>query len=1199
MSRRQSAGVMGVAGVIVLTLAVAGSLGGATAPAGAAGTSCSLTVSPTTNLDGSVPATVTYDADAIHAANSAITGVWTYFIDYGGGASDSQLIPGGAQSFNITIPAGHSSVTGDIRYGVGSGSAGTVICNLSGTGRISLPLPTPSITATAGALVTNADATASREYVIAAGPSPFPTDATLVVTDGANPVTPGTLRLLCGSSHTFTASLTRSGVSLTSTPAAVTVNCPAPAAPVLTATADDRAASVSWTVPAGDPVDSYVLTYGPSATWPAGTTVVTQKSTSMTVSGLKNGSPYSFAVTAKNAAGTSASSNIAQATPNAQKPPAPTITPRSLSGTSINIDYTLPTTRPQWTALEYQYSVNNGPWQTGGTIAKPADAGQFSVTASGLKAPDSASVQLRSINDNAASPWVTATLKAEAPSITYPKVTGKEDSALSANVTYTSPANMPHAGAVFTAAGLPAGVAINAATGTISGTPRIGFVGPATVTLTVAGGATSIATVNFDVDANPISTAITYPSLTGQQGKAIAPVSPNLGRRVPTNLFYSSPNLCTLAPGLDLNKRTGVITGTPTAAVRVAADIVATTVEPSDGCGKAPTDPNPRRLSVTISVIANPSWAKATLTYNGAPRVALTVPEGTAMSLAATLSPAQLTKAAYAITSGVLPAGLALNPATGAITGTPTALFSASDITISASVPASGSPTGRTQTAAATVRLTVVTAGTTPALLYAPAFAVVGQRVSQRPTTTDAATAFSLVSGPAGVRVDPSSGTITWVPSVAGTYTVTIGEAKTNYTPTTVAAIITVSAPAASRAPSGQAISAGGSAGGSASGSAGGSTAGSPNVPSACRAPNGRLFADMTGSVGSSFAVDPNGTGFTDPDKYTVTSGSLPDGIMLDQNLGVIYGTPTRSNQGRGPVTISASWTDGTVLSYPVNIAISDPHQSLSYPIVPISNIGVPLKIRPTTYGPVGRSRYSVACGTLPNGLTLNPRTGEITGAPTEVNLDPNPLRVRRSDRFGQVDGGLILPVTDWGLPYVAYPDHPHVVWRANTYISPMTAELGNDTLFTISRGKLPSGLRLNRRTGEIFGKPKALTRAPRTVWVRVNGGGQELLKVPVTITVGRPVVALRVTAAPASLRPAVGRETTLVTRIDHLAWAPFSVTVACSTCRYAVDDRTGQVRVRVSRPGTKVRITVVTQSRSSRSKYRPNTWTRMWQVPG
>lgn len=189
--------------------------------------------------------------------------------------------------------------------------------------------------------------------------------------------------------------------------------------------------------------------------------------------------------------------------------------------------------------------------------------------------------------------------------------------------------------------------------------------------------------------------------------------------------------------------------------------------------------------------------------------------------------------------------------------------------------------------------------------------------------------------------------------------------------------------------------------------------------------------------------------------------------------------------------------------------------------------------------------------------------------------------------------------MTDWGLPYVAYPDHPHVVWRANTRISPMTAELGNDTMFTIGRGKLPSGLRLNRRTGEIFGKPKALTRAPRTVWVRVNGGGQELLKVPVTITVGRPVVALRVTAAPASLRPAVGRQTTLVTRVDHLAWAPFSVTVACSTCRYTVDDRTGQVRVRVSRPGTKVRVTVVTQSRSSRSKYRPNTWTRMWQVPG
>ena len=140
-----------------------------------------------------------------------------------------------------------------------------------------------------------------------------------------------------GTSYTFSVTATNaagpSSASLAS--GAVTPTGPPGAPTGATAIAGNGQATVSWTAPASDggsAITSYTATASPGGA----TCTAAAPATSCTVTGLANGTGYTFSVTATTGLGTSSASSMSAAvTPTAPTPPAPTPTPASAAATSM------------------------------------------------------------------------------------------------------------------------------------------------------------------------------------------------------------------------------------------------------------------------------------------------------------------------------------------------------------------------------------------------------------------------------------------------------------------------------------------------------------------------------------------------------------------------------------------------------------------------------------------------------------------------------------------------------------------------------------------------------------------------------------------------------------------------------------------------------------------------------------------------
>ncbi len=139
----------------------------------------------------------------------------------------------------------------------------------------------------------------------------------------------------------------------------------------------------------------------------------------------------------------------------------------------------------------------------------------------------------------------------------------------------------------------------------------------------------------------------------------------------------------------------------------------------------------------------------------------------------------------------------------------------------------------------------------------------------------------------------------------------------------------------------------------------------------------GALISYTTGTATSITLSATDADAGSDID-YSIVSGTLPTGLSLDGETGVISGTPSNSQQ---TVTFRATDQGGNFVDKAI-LFNANPVWSTAAGALPSGFIGSAYSTTVVATDDVGVT-YSVASGSLPTGLSINSSTGVISGTPS------------------------------------------------------------------------------------------------------------------------------------------------------------------------------------------------------------------------
>jgi hypothetical protein len=657
------------------------------------------------------------------------------------------------------------------------------------------------------------------------------------------------------------------------------------------------------------------------------------------------------------------------------------------------------------TGLPTGLAINSS---TGAVTGTPTTAGSYPVT---VTATDS-----QALSASTSFTWTVTNTVTAGGHPTQSSLSGTAITPLASSATDSSSVASI---ASWSATGLPAGLSIDATTGTIAGTPTTAGTSSVTVTATDSAGFAGSTSFSWTVTNH---VAVTDPGpQAGLSGTSITPVTTGAADSSSTATITSF-GATGLPTGLTISATTGTISGTPTTAGTSSVTVTAT-----DSAGFAGST----SFSWTVTnhvTIASPGDQS---NVSGTAITPVTV-TGSDSSSVATLG--------YTATG--LPAGLSVDPTTGTVSGTPTTAGTSS-VTVTATDSAGFSAT-------ATFAWTVsnIVSVTSPGDQSSVSGSDIGPLgIIAADSSPTAVLGFAATGLPTGLAIDPSTGMVTGSPTVAGTYAVTVTatdgagySASASFT-WSITNTVTMTDPGARSDVSGTAI-----------------------VPVPVPTSDSLPGATLTFSDG----------------------GSLPAGLTVDPSTGTISGTPTTA--GTSSVTITA--TDDSGYAAQVTFAWTVTNT------VGVSGLGDRTDVSGTAISPVAvvaTDSSSVATTSfgatgLPPGLSIGSSDGTIAGTPTTAGTYAVTVTATDSSGF---HGSAVATWTVTNTVSVDNPGDRSTV--SGTAIAPL-ALVAHDSSTTATPtfsagGTLPPGLTLSTGTGAVSGTPTTGGNYAVTVTVTDTAG--------------------------------------------------------------------------------------------------------------
>ena len=632
----------------------------------------------------------------------------------------------------------------------------------------------------------------------------------------------------------------------------------------------------------------------------------------------------------------------------------------------------------------------------------------------------------------------------------------------------------------YTAAGLPPGLTLDPATGRITGTiaPDASAAGPYTVTITATdpSGATAGTSFTWSI-ANPTPIAADDTATTAEDTPVVITVLANDSDPDGDPLTITAAAAQIGSVTINAN---GTLTYVPATNFN-GTDTIAYTI--SDGQGGT--------ASATVTVTVTP--------VNDTPVVSAPFParsdaEGEAVSLALAAGFANADGDALTYAATGLPAGLAIDPATGAITGTiasDAARAGPYAVTITATDPSGASVSTEfiwtiTNPAPTAASDTATTAEGTPVTI---AVLANDSDPDGDPLTVIAATAQNGT-----VTINPD-GTLTYTP--AGTfngadtisYTISDGQGGTS------TATVTITVTAVNDAP----------------------TLVAP-LPARSDAEGEPVSLDLSGDFADA-----------DGDTLTYTATGLPAGLTLDPATGVVSGTLAADASLGAPYTVIITATDpaGASASASFTWNISNPAPlAVNDLATTAEDTPVTISVLANDVDPDGDPLTVIAATAANGAVTINP-DGTLTYTPAANFAGSDTISYTISDGQGGTSTANVTvtvtavndtPVVTTPLPARSGADGETVSLAAG----PSFADPDGDVLSFAATG-LPAGLAIDPATGLITGTiaPDASAASPYTVTITATDPTGATVSTSFSWTIANPApVAASDTAVTAEDTP-------------------------------------------------------------------------------